>query len=120
MRHRLLWVGLACALPIGVSNPARANDLGCQVLICLSNLGGATQYGACNPPMAKLWQQLALGGSFPGCSGSGVAKTKVYDRDSATRRRVVMTFDDGRQQTYSLANIDRLADPAPAVGTVPR
>ena len=88
--------------------PARANDLGCQVLLCLSNPGGATQYGACIPPMTKLWQKLATGGSFPGCSGGGVAKTRVYDRDSATRRRVVMTFADGRQQTYSLANIERL------------
>ena len=92
--------------------PARANDLGCQVLLCLSNPGGATQYGACIPPMTKLWQKLATGGSFPGCSGGGVAKTRVYDRDSATRRRVVMTFADGRQQTYSLANIERLM-PAP-------
>lgn len=93
--------------PLG-SVPASANDLGCQVLICLSNPGGATQYGACIPPMTKLWQKLATGGSFPGCSGGGVAKTRVYDRDSATRRRVVMTFADGRQQTFSLANIERL------------
>lgn len=102
----------ALAVPFVVMSaqavPARANDLGCQVLLCLSNPGGATQYGACIPPMTKLWQKLATGGSFPGCSGGGVAKTRVYDRDSATRRRVVMTFADGRQQTYSLANIERL------------
>jgi hypothetical protein len=88
--------------------PAHANDLGCQVLLCLSNPGGATQYGACIPPMTKLWQKLATGGSFSGCSAGGVAKTRVYDRDSTTRRRVVMTFADGRQQTYSLGNIERL------------
>jgi hypothetical protein len=58
--------------------------------------------------MAELWQRLATGGSFPGCFGGGVAKTKVYDRDSVTRRRVVMTFADGHQQTYSLANIEQL------------
>ncbi len=90
--------------------PALANDLGCQVLLCLSNPGGATQYGACIAPMTKLWQHLATGGSFPGCSGGGVARTKVYDRNSAARRRVVMTFSDGRQQTYSLANIERLSE----------
>lgn len=95
------------------STPAHANDLGCQVLICLSNPGGATQYAACVPPMAKLWQKLATGASFPGCSGGGVAKTKVFDRDSATKRRVVMTFTDGRQQSYSLANIEQL----PTAGT---
>lgn len=95
---------LAASFP---AEPAHANDLGCQVLLCLSNPGGPTQYGACVAPMAELWQRLATGGSFPGCSGGGVARTKVYDRDSATRRRVVMTFSDGRQQSYSLANIER-------------
>lgn len=120
MRHRLPWAMVACALPISVSTPARANDLGCQVLICLSNPGGATQYGACIPPMAKLWQRLAVGGSFPDCSGGGVAKTKVYDRNSAIRRRVVMIFDDGRQQTYSLANIERLSDAATPAEAGPR
>ena len=103
---------LAVAVPIVAMSmhtvPARANDLGCQVLLCLSNPGGATQYEACVPPMTELWKKLATGGSFPGCSGGGVAKIKVYDRDSASRRRVVMTFADGRQQTYSLANIERL------------
>lgn len=45
--------------------PARANDLGCQVLLCLSNPSGATQYAQCVAPMTKLWQRLATGGSFP-------------------------------------------------------
>ena len=92
--------------------PARANDLGCQVFLCLSNPGGATQSAQCVAPMTKLWRRLATGGSFPGCSGGGVAGTKVYDRESATRRRVVMTFSDGRRETYSLANIERLQDGA--------
>lgn len=115
---------LAVAVPIIAMSmhtvPARANDLGCQVLLCLSNPGGATQYGACVPPMTKLWQKLATGGSFPGCSGGGVAKTKVYDRDSASRRRVVMTFADGRQQSYSLANIEQLAAPSVEYGSDPQ
>lgn len=104
-RYAAFAPALAVALP---ATPAQANDLGCQVLLCLSNPGGATQYAACVPPMAKLWQKLATGGGFPGCSGGGVAKTKVYDRNSALRRRVIMTFDDGRQATYSLANIESL------------
>lgn len=101
----LAMLALATALPTA---PARANDLGCQVLICLSNPGGATQYAQCVPPMTKLWQRLATGGAFPGCSGGGVARTKVYDRESASRRRVVITFNDGRRQPFSLANIERL------------
>ena len=102
------------------STPALANDLGCQILICLSNPGGATQFSACVPPMAKLWQKLATRASFPGCSGGSVAKTKVFDRDSATKRRVVMTFTDGRQQSYSLANIENLPTAASATGTPAR
>jgi len=88
--------------------PAHANDLGCQVLLCLSNPGGATQYAQCVAPMTKLWQRLATGGAFPVCSGGGVSGTKVYDRNSSTRRRVVMTFANGSRQSYSLAGIDRL------------
>lgn len=101
----MAMLALATALP---SAPAAANDLGCQVLLCLSNPGGATQYAQCVAPMTKLWQRLATGGAFPGCSGGGVARTKVYDRDSTTRRRVVITFNDGRSQTFSLAGIERL------------
>ena len=100
----MAMLALATALP---SAPAAANDLGCQVLLCLSNPGGATQYAQCVSPMTKLWQRLATGGAFPGCSG-GVARTNVYDRDSTTRRRVVITFNDGRSQTFSLAGIERL------------
>src|SRR3546814_15906297 len=86
----MAMLALATALP---SAPAAANDLGCQVLLCLSNPGGATQYAQCVSPMTKLWQRLATGGAFPGCSG-GVARTKVYDRDSTTRRRVVIRSEE--------------------------
>lgn len=103
--YGLAMLAFATALPTA---PARANDLGCQVLVCLSNPGGATQYAQCVSPMTKLWQRLATGGAFPGCGGGGVARTKVYDRDSTARRRVVITFNDGRRQTFSLANIERL------------
>jgi hypothetical protein len=50
---------------------ARAEDWGCQVILCLSNPAGATQYPACRPPIHKLWHELAKGRSFPTCSGVG-------------------------------------------------
>lgn len=50
---------------------ARADDWGCQVILCLSNPGGATQYAECRPPIEKLWRELAKGHSFPSCSGAG-------------------------------------------------
>ncbi|WP_223215859.1 hypothetical protein [Rhizobium herbae] len=49
----------------------RADDWGCEVILCLSNPGGATQYAECRPPVEKLWRELAKGHSFPSCSGVG-------------------------------------------------
>ncbi|XAZ20469.1 hypothetical protein LVY75_00435 (plasmid) [Sinorhizobium sp. B11] len=50
---------------------ARADGWGCQVILCLSNPAGSTQYAACRPPIQKLWNELAKGRSFPTCSGVG-------------------------------------------------
>jgi hypothetical protein len=47
---------------------ARASTWGCQVILCMSNPGGPEQYGACVPPIQKLYDVLAHGGSFPTCS----------------------------------------------------
>src|SRR3546814_10173888 len=60
------------------STPAVASDntWACEVVLCISNPGGPTQYPACVPPITKLWRVLALGGSFPTCTGGGIAKTK--------------------------------------------
>lgn len=55
---------------------ARGDDWGCQVLLCLSNPGGATQYAECRPPIERLWSHLAKGRSFPICSGVGFTATK--------------------------------------------
>lgn len=48
---------------------ARADEWGCQVILCISNPAGATQYAECRPPINKLWRWLAKGRSFPTCSG---------------------------------------------------
>lgn len=50
---------------------ARADDWGCQVILCLSNPGGATEFAECRPPIEKLWRHLARGHSFPICTGVG-------------------------------------------------
>lgn len=87
--------------------PALASDFGCQVLLCLFNPGGPTQYSQCVPPISKLWRQLAQGKAFPSCTAAGVVRTKLRDKDSSTRRRVEMTYADGRMVSYSLAGIER-------------
>lgn len=55
---------------------ARADDWGCQVILCLSNPGGPTQYAECRPPIQKLWRWLAKGRSFPACSGVGFQSSR--------------------------------------------
>lgn len=86
--------------------PAHASDWGCEILLCLSNPGGATQFPRCVPPISKLWSELAMGKAFPTCTGGGVIKAKVYNNYSPSRRYVAMTFSDGTQKTYSLATIE--------------
>lgn len=73
MKNLLVWsflaiVGTEPLYLISVSN-ARADNWGCQVILCLSNPGGPTQYAECRPPIEKLWRELAKGHSFPTCSG---------------------------------------------------
>ena len=84
------------------STPAVASDntWACEVVLCISNPGGPTQYPACVPPITKLWRVLALGGSFPTCTGGGIAKTKDKKPDDGRPGRLTVTWTDGRQQTY--------------------
>ncbi|WP_454887798.1 hypothetical protein [Sphingomonas oryzagri] len=93
----------------GWSAPAVASDWGCQVLLCLSNPGGPTQYAACVPPVTKLWQALATGHPFPTCIEGGVSGTKTHGKRGSSSYRVTMTYIDGSQQTYSLAGISSAA-----------
>ena len=65
----ILVSGLLYGSLIGV---ARADDWGCEVLLCLSNPKGPTAVTECVPPIKKLWRQLAKGHAFPTClMGSG-------------------------------------------------
>ena len=106
MRRTILATIAALGMTGGWTAPARASDWGCEVLLCLSNPGGATQFPQCAPPISKLWSDLATGRAFPTCTGGGVIKAKVYNQGSPSRRYVAMTFSDGTQKTYSLANIE--------------
>lgn len=64
------------------------------------------QFGACVPPITKLYELLARGGGFPLCSEGDVAKTKTHGKLGSAAYRVTMTYSDGSQQTYSLASIN--------------
>ncbi len=113
MIGKVMGLAAAGALSLtAVPTPARASDFGCQVLLCLSNPGGATQYSQCVPPITKLWGQLASGKAFPTCGGAGVVRAVLKNKNSASRRRVEMTYGDGNIVSYSLAGIEYAGSPA--------
>lgn len=67
-------VGFALLAGTSVFTPglARADDWGCQVILCLSNPGGPEQYSECVPPIERLWRALRRGEPFPTCDfGAG-------------------------------------------------
>lgn len=62
----------AFAVLAGVSaTAAKADDWGCQVLLCLSNPAGPTAVSECVPPINKLWDELRKGHAFPSCAMGG-------------------------------------------------
>lgn len=80
MRCKTLFSLALFGVAFAYSAGAHADDWGCKVLLCLSDLpaGGS----ACVPPVEKLWRHLARGGSMPSCTfeggGEGHAR-RVYD-----------------------------------------
>lgn len=76
MRHALTRYAARCGSPVAgilvsicafTSGLAYADAWGCQVLLCLSNPGGAEQYSECVPPIERLWRALRHGDPFPTC-----------------------------------------------------
>ncbi|MBY2932914.1 hypothetical protein HF279_09890 [Rhizobium leguminosarum] len=63
-------VAACCILPPYLTSPgnAQATDWGCEVVLCLSNPGGPTQFAE--------WRELAEGHSFPTCSGVGCRSSR--------------------------------------------
>jgi len=50
---------------------ARADQWGCEVLLCMSNPSGPEAVGQCVPPMQRFYNVLKHGGSRPTCPESG-------------------------------------------------
>lgn len=59
---------------------AKADDWGCQVLLCLSNPAGPMAVGECVPPIEKLYYELAHFNPFPTCDMGG-AESKNYAKN---------------------------------------
>ena len=92
-----LALGAAGVITVAAPQAAYASDWGCQVVLCLATPGSPTQYAECVPPITKLWNALAIGGSFPTCTGVGIETKKAkhgYD--------LTVTQADGGTSRYSL------------------
>lgn len=65
------------------SQPAKADNWGCTVVLCLSNPAGPTAVAECVAPINKLYRVLEQGGSFPSCDmgpSSGASMQRVSNR----------------------------------------
>ena len=83
------------------SSPVQAQSTwACEVLLCISNPGGATQFHECVAPIRKLITSLATGHAFPTCSGGGVRSTNYVKPKNGREGRVTLTYIDGRRETY--------------------
>lgn len=75
LRTVLTFVPLAVLLVI--SQPSRASDLGCQILLCLSNPGGPTEFPECEGPIEALFDTLHHCGSPPTCPEANLSDWSV-------------------------------------------
>ncbi|WP_346034169.1 hypothetical protein [Erythrobacter westpacificensis] len=98
----LAFAGALAGASVLSAPPAFADDntWACEVVLCLSNPGGPTQYSACVPPITKLWRTLAFGGGFPTCTGSGIRDTDYDKADDGRPARLTVEWTDGRRQTF--------------------
>lgn len=79
-----------------------ADNWACEVLLCLSNPGGPTEFAECRPPIHRLWKHLAKGRSFPVCNGVGFRASRPgYEPHycDAGYRLIQRTNDRGREVT---------------------
>ena len=88
---------VAGVVAVAAPQPAYASDWGCQVVLCLATPGSPTKYVECVPPITKLWNALAIGGSFPTCTGVGVKMKKAKHAYDLT-----VTQADGGTSRYAL------------------
>lgn len=104
----MIPIAAATGALISTSSPAQAGSdkWPCEVLLCISNPGGATQYRECLTPIRKLMSHLAALRPFPVCRAGGMVGA---DYTPPSRRnpsgRIEVRFSDGSQQGYLLRPI---------------
>jgi hypothetical protein len=74
---RGIFIVMTVAVLLVGSRPAQSSDLGCQILLCLSNPGGATEFAECEGPIAALFDTLHHCGSPPTCPEASLSDWSV-------------------------------------------
>ena len=105
LRWSRVLIAMPFAIPATWSAPAAASTYGCQVLLCLSNPTGPMAFGACVPPITKLWRELAVGISFPTCTEGGIQAAFTTGRRGSDSYTVTMVMNDGSRTSYGLGTI---------------
>lgn len=75
MKRRLST--MATGMAILASTPVCASDWGCQVLLCLSNPGGPTEFQECEAPISQLYRELFHCGAMPTCPEANLSDWSV-------------------------------------------
>lgn len=77
MNKNMCFLVIILVLSMGTET-AKANDWGCEVLLCLSNPKGPTAVEECKPSIHRLWDHLRDGHEFPSCDMAKSDKGRSY------------------------------------------
>jgi hypothetical protein len=95
MRTRL--AAIAAILFLGT--PAKADDAGCTVVLCLLNPMGWAAVAECVPPVQSFVASVIAGGGAPSCSGSSVNMNITRQRRKPWTGNIAYTDADGVPKT---------------------
>ena len=112
MRKTIGLIAACAAISIKPS-PASADDGSwpCEVLLCVSNLGGAIEFAECLTPIHKLATHLASFKPFPVCTAGGVSAARYTPPSRSSQSGLIeMRFADGSTKTYVINPIVARSD----------
>ena len=82
--------------------PASADDVGCTVLLCLSNPAGWASVNECVAPVQNMFANLRSGGSLSCDMGGGTMPRLAYSQGQKPSQRWITWLNSAavRQTTY--------------------
>ncbi|MER9335285.1 hypothetical protein NKJ06_15005 [Mesorhizobium sp. M0293] len=80
MSRVLSVVAFLPTLSVLSAAPARADDFGCEVLLCILNPQGWASVGECVPPVERAFRMVAHGEPWPQCPEAGSSGRIGYEK----------------------------------------